>query len=125
MPQDIAHEKLSTTYDQLIELINENVPVISEPFQLFGQEFTATHIIIPVVILILASLIGNLLRSLLINKTLPRHIDDRKTILSIGNTTKYTTLIIGLTIVFSTVGLGSDSDLNVRLFGNAEDDNEI
>lgn len=120
MRQETASEEITTSYDGLIEFINENVPVLGEPFQLFGQEFTATHIIIPVVILILANLIGNLLRALLINKILPRYIDDRKTILSIGNTTKYTTLIIGLTIVFSTIGLGSDSSLNQELFGGEE-----
>jgi len=125
MRQENSPEERISSYDRIIDFINDNVPVISEPFQLFGQEFTATHIIIPILILFSANLLGNILRSLLINKILPRYIEDRKTILSIGNTTKYTTLIIGMTIVFTTIGLGSDSDLNVRLFGDVEKDNEI
>ena len=118
-----APEEVLSVYDRIISFINENVPFIGETFQLMGYELTATHIIIPILILIFSNILGNIFRSLLINKILPRYIEDRSTVLSIGNTTKYTILIIGLSIVFSTIGLGSDSELNITLFG--EDENEI
>ncbi len=122
MIQETSEEEISA-YDGFIDFINSNIPVIGEPFTLLGEELTATHIIVPIVILILSNIIGNIFRSLLINKILPRYIEDRKTILSLGNTTKYTVLIIGLTIVFSVIGLGSDSSLNIALFG--KEDNEV
>lgn len=112
-----------TIYDKLIAFINNNVPLIGEPFELLEHELTATHIIIPFLILTFSNILGNIFRSLLINKILPRYIEDRQTVLSIGNTTKYTILIIGFSIVFSTIGLGSESELNITLFGEGE--NEI
>ncbi|PIQ49229.1 MAG: mechanosensitive ion channel protein MscS [Cytophagales bacterium CG12_big_fil_rev_8_21_14_0_65_40_12] len=81
---------------------------------------TVTQIVLPIVFLILINLIGNLVRAILINKILSRYIEDRKTVLSIGNTTKYFILIIGVTLVLSTIGLGSDSPLNIKLNPTAE-----
>ena len=119
MQSNASEEKVSL-YDKLISFINSNVPIISEPFNSVGYELTATHILVPILILILSNILGNIFRSILINKVLPRYINDNKTILSFGNTTKYTILIIGLTIVLSTIGLGSDSKLNYTLFGGEE-----
>ena len=97
-------EKLSI-YDRLIAFINSNVPLLGETFPVLGVEMTATHVIVPVVFLFLINLLGNLIRSLLINKILGRYVDDRKTILSIGNTTKYAILVVGLAIILYSIGL--------------------
>ncbi|MFT7381588.1 MAG: small-conductance mechanosensitive channel, partial [Roseivirga sp.] len=95
-------------------------PFIGDPFHIFRFEMTATQIILPIAFLFLINLFGNIVRSILINKILNRYIEDRKTVLSIGNTTKYIILIIGVTLVLSTIGLGSDSPLNIKLNPTAE-----
>lgn len=102
-------------YDRLVNFINRQIPYLGEPQDLFGIEFTITEIVLPIIFLVLVNLIGNLIRSILINRILPRYVEDRKTILSIGNTTKYALLLIGLTVVLSIIGLGSDSPLNFYL----------
>jgi small-conductance mechanosensitive channel len=112
--------KVASDYDQVVAYINEQIPFLGEPFHIFRLEMTATQIILPVVFLFLINLFGNLVRSILINKILSRYIEDRKTVLSISNTTKYIILIIGVTFVLSTIGLGSDSPLNVKLNPTAE-----
>ena len=107
-------------YDRLIRFINSNIPVLDEQFHLLGFEFTITDVIIPVVFLFLVNLLGNLVRSLLINRILPKKIEDRKTVLSIGNTTKYAILIMGLALILTMIGLDEDSPLNWTLI-NDED----
>jgi small-conductance mechanosensitive channel len=82
--------------------------------------FTVTAIIIPVLFLFLMNLFGNLTRSILINRILNRYIEDRKTVLSIGNITKYSILIIGASILIAEIGLDSESGLNFSLFGDGE-----
>jgi small-conductance mechanosensitive channel len=112
--------KVASDYDQVVAYINEQIPFLGEPFHIFRLEMTATQIILPIAFLFLINLFGNIVRSILINKILNRYIEDRKTVLSIGNTTKYIILIIGITFVLSTIGLGSDSPLNVKLNPTAE-----
>ncbi|WP_323758150.1 mechanosensitive ion channel family protein [Roseivirga sp.] len=112
--------KVASDYEQVVTYINEQIPLIGEPFHILRLEMTATQIILPIAFLFLINLIGNIIRSVLINKILNRYIEDRKTVLSIGNTTKYFILIIGITFVLSTIGLGSDSPLNVKLNPSAE-----
>jgi small-conductance mechanosensitive channel len=104
-----------TLYERLIQYINENVPLLGETYKLVGLEFTITDIALPIVFLFLLNLLGNGVRALLINRILGRYIDDRKTILSIGNTTKYTILAIGLGLLLTSIGLNEDSDLNKTL----------
>jgi small-conductance mechanosensitive channel len=112
--------RAASDYEQVVAYINEQIPFIGEPFQIFRFEMTATQIILPIAFLFLINLFGNIVRSILINKILNRYIEDRKTVLSIGNTTKYIILIIGVTLVLSTIGLGSDSPLNIKLNPTAE-----
>lgn len=107
-------------YDQLISYINEHIPFLGQVHKLLGFEFTATDIIVPVVFLFLINLLGNGIRALLINRILNRYIEDRKTILSIGNTTKYTILIIGLVVLLTSIGINEDSDLNRTLIKDKE-----
>lgn len=108
----------STFYQQLIELINKHIPFLSEPVPFLGQEFTITHIIVPIVFLVLLNLLGNLFRHLLINKILNRYIHDRKTILSIGNTTKYLIILVGGAFLLSNLGLNKDARLNYVLLNS-------
>lgn len=108
----------STFYQQLIELINKHIPFHSEPVPFLGQEFTITHIIVPIVFLVLLNLLGNLFRHLLINKILNRYIHDRKTILSIGNTTKYLIILVGGAFLLSNLGLNKDARLNYVLLNS-------
>lgn len=117
---DSTYVKSASDYEQAVAYINEQIPLIGKSFHVFGLEMTVTQIILPIVFLILINLIGNLVRAILINKILSRYIEDRKTVLSIGNTTKYFILIIGVTLVLSTIGLGSDSPLNIKLNPTAE-----
>ena len=110
-------------YDRLIAFINSNIPILGEKIPLPGFDqlsFTVTEIIIPVVFLFLLNLLGNLIRSILINRILNRYIEDRKTILSIGNITKYSILIIGASVLIAEIGLDSESGLNFSLFGDSE-----
>lgn len=107
-------------YDQLISYINEHIPFLGQVHKLLGFEFTAADIIVPVVFLFLINLLGNGIRALLINRILNRYIEDRKTILSIGNTTKYTILIIGLVVLLTSIGINEDSDLNRTLIKDKE-----
>ncbi|GAB5522162.1 MAG: hypothetical protein Roseis2KO_00340 [Roseivirga sp.] len=107
-------------YDQLISYINEHVPFLGETHKLLGFNFTATDIIVPVVFMFLINLLGNGVRALLINRILNGYIEDRKTILSIGNTTKYTILIIGLVVLLTSIGINEDSDLNRTLIKDKE-----
>jgi small-conductance mechanosensitive channel len=112
--------RAASDYEQVVAYINEQISFIGEPFHIFRFEMTATQIILPIAFLFLINLFGNIVRSILINKILNRYIEDRKTVLSIGNTTKYIILIIGVTLVLSTIGLGSDSPLNIKLNPTAE-----
>jgi small-conductance mechanosensitive channel len=107
-------------YRQFINYINEQIPFIGEPFSVFNLELTATEIIIPIAFLFVINLLGNIVRALLINKILNRYIDDRKTILSIGNTTKYVILILGFAVLFSIIGLDKTPFLNKPLNDNTE-----
>lgn len=104
-----------TFYERLIQYINDHVPLLGEPQELLGLEFTVTDIALPIVFLFLLNLLGNGVRALLINRILVRYIEDRKTILSIGNTTKYTILAIGLGLLLTSVGFNENSDLNKTL----------
>ena len=113
-------EESLTLYDKLIRWINEQIPLLDDRFPLLGFELTVTDIIVPVVYLVLLNLLGNLVRSLLINRILGGYIEDRKTILSIGNTTKYAILIIGVAVLLTIVGLDSGSPLNRVLITDAE-----
>lgn len=105
---------MAQLYDRLINYINSNIPLLGEPIDILGEgsSFTATEVIIPIIFLVLVNLIGNLVRATLINKILPRYVHDRKTVLSIGNTTKYTLLIIGVAFLLTAIGLNENSDLN-------------
>lgn len=123
MIQDTSTEPPIAAMERLINYINSHVPVLSDKFSLLGEEITATHIIIPIIYLFLINLLGNLVRSVLINRILTHRIEDRKTILSIGNTTKYTILIIGVTILLASIGFDSNSKFNVALFG--EEDHKV
>jgi small-conductance mechanosensitive channel len=108
-------------YDRLINFINSNVPILGKEIPIPGFDdltFTITAIIIPVLFLFLLNLFGNVTRSILINRILNRYIEDRKTILSIGNITKYSILIIGASILIAEIGLDSESGLNFTLFGD-------
>ena len=107
-------------YRQFIHFINEQIPFIGEPFTVLNIEMTATEIVLPITFLIIINLVGNLFRSILINKILPRYIHDRKTVLSIGNTTKYVILVLGLAILFSIIGLDKTPFLNKPLNDNVE-----
>ncbi len=109
-------------YQQLVNYINENIPFLGGGFNILEEYFSYTEIIIPFLIMFLFNIVGNISRSLLINRILPRYIEDRKTVLSIGNTTKYALLLIGLTFALSTIGLGSESILNQPLFGEGENE---
>jgi len=107
-------------YDRLINYLNTHIPLMGKEILLNeaipligGYGFTMTEILVPIVFLILLNLVGNLIRSTLINKILNRYIHDRKTILSIGNITKYTILIIGVSFVIAGTGL----NLNIDIIG--------
>ncbi|TCL13236.1 mechanosensitive ion channel-like protein [Roseivirga ehrenbergii] len=114
-------EEVLSSYDQLIISINDSIPFISEPISFLGIEFTIAEVVLPVVFLILINLLGNLVRSILINKVLGKYIEDRKTILSIGNTTKYIILFFGLLIALTAIGIDKDSSLNFALGKTGED----
>lgn len=101
-------------------MINEHVPFLGESFELLGLSFTVSDIIVPIVFLFLINLLGNGVRVLLINRILGRYIEDRKTILSIGNTTKYAILVIGIAAVLTIIGLDKDSPLNLTLNPNSD-----
>tara|TARA_R110001592_G_scaffold126312_1_gene337306 strand:- start:832 stop:1986 length:1155 start_codon:yes stop_codon:yes gene_type:complete len=118
--QNSLNEVLSH-YDRLITSINENIPFISEPITILELEFTVSEVILPVAFLILINLIGNLVRSILINKILNRYIEDRKTVLSIGNTTKYIILFFGFIFALTAIGIDKDSTLNFALSKNGDD----
>ena len=116
-------EELSAAYEQLVSFINETIPFLGEQISIWKLEFTTTHILLPIVFLIILNLFGNLIRSLLINKVLNRYIEDRKTVLSIGNTTKYTILVIGLAFLWTITGVGTNSILNRSI--NSNEDNPL
>ncbi|MFT6055580.1 MAG: small-conductance mechanosensitive channel [Roseivirga sp.] len=109
-----------SAYRQFVIFINEQIPLIGEPFKVFGIAMTATEIILPIAFLFFVNLIGNITRSILINKILSRYIEDRKTVLSIGNTTKYIILIFGFAFLFSIIGLDKTPFLNIPLNDNVE-----
>ena len=115
MDEQLSPDSDLSLYDRLVNYINDQIPFLGDPQTLFGLEFTITQILLPIIFLFLVNLFGNLVRSILINKILPRYVEDRKTVLSIGNTTKYALLLIGLAVVLTIIGLGSDSPLNFRL----------
>jgi small-conductance mechanosensitive channel len=114
---------MAKPYDWLINYINTNIPFLGEPIKVFGEgfAFTTTEIIIPIVFLFIINLFGNLVRSILINKILSRYVEDRKTVLSIGNTTKYIILAIGVATVLAAIGFSSNSDLNYALTYDSDD----
>jgi len=114
---------MAKPYDWLINYINTNIPFLGEPIKVFGEgfTFTTTEIIIPIVFLFIINLFGNLVRSILINKILSRYVEDRKTVLSIGNTTKYIILAIGVATVLAAIGFSSNSDLNYVLTYDSDD----
>ena len=114
---------MAKPYDWLINYINTNIPFLGEPIKVFGEgfTFTITEIIIPIVFLFIINLFGNLVRSILINKILSRYVEDRKTVLSIGNTTKYIILAIGVATVLAAIGFSSNSDLNYTLTYDSDD----
>jgi len=109
-------------YYRLISFINENIPVLGEETDILGEgmTFSASEVIVPVVFLFLTNILGNIFRATLINKILPRYVHDRKTVLSIGNTTKYIILAIGFVAIVSAIGLGSLSKLNQPLTFDAD-----
>lgn len=110
-------------YDRLISFINSKIPILGETTDILGPklEFSASELIIPIIFLFLVNIIGNIVRATLINRILPRYVEDRKTVLSIGNTTKYIILAIGLVTILSAIGLGSDSSLNQPITYDADD----
>ena len=114
---------MAKPYDWLINYINTNIPFLGEPIKVFGEgfTFTTTEINIPIVFLFIINLFGNLVRSILINKILSRYVEDRKTVLSIGNTTKYIILAIGVATVLAAIGFSSNSDLNYALTYDSDD----
>ncbi len=114
---------MSKVYDWLINYINSNIPLLGEPIDYLGEglSFTPTEIILPVLFLFIINLFGNLVRSILINKILSRYVEDRKTVLSIGNTTKYIILAIGVATVLAAIGFSSNSDLNYTLTYDSDD----
>lgn len=105
---------MAKPYNWLINYINSNIPLLGEPINdlIDGLSFTATEIILPILFLFLVNLLGNLIRATLINRILPRYVHDRKTVLSIGNTTKYTLLIIGVVLLLTAIGLDQNSEIN-------------
>lgn len=109
-----------TYFERLIRYVNENIPILGEPIPLLGSDITITHILVPLLYMFLLNLIGNGIRSLLINRILGRYIEDRKTILSIGNTTKYSILIVGLAVILTSIGLNEESGLNKTIIGGTE-----
>lgn len=113
-------EEVLSAYEQLISFINENVPYVGDPITLWGLEFSLTQVILPVLFLILINIIGNLVRLLLINKVLVKYIEDRKTLLSIGNTTKYVILFLGFLMALTAVGIDENSGLNFALTKSEE-----
>lgn len=115
-------EESKTIYEHLVDLINSKLPILGEPIPLLKFTITPTDIILMVMFLFALNLIGNIFRATLINRILPRYIHDRKTILSIGNTTKYAILLIGIAIILSIIGLGSDSGLNFSITGDEENE---
>ena len=115
-------EESKTIYEHLVNLINSKLPILGEPIPLLKFTITPTDIILMVMFLFALNLIGNLFRATLINRILPRYIHDQKTILSIGNTTKYAILLIGIAIILSIIGLGSDSDLNFSITGDEKNE---
>ncbi|MGW8121877.1 mechanosensitive ion channel family protein [Roseivirga echinicomitans] len=108
-------EEALSAYDKLLAYINENIPLIGEPFQLFGLEFSISQVLLPVVFLVLINTIANLVRFILVNKILSKYIEDKKTVLSIGNTTKYIILFFGLLFALMAIGIDKDSQLNFTI----------
>lgn len=108
-------------YDRLISFINSKIPILGESIDILGEgfKFTTSELIVPIIFLFLINIFGNIVRATLINRILPRYVDDRKTVLSIGNTTKYIILAIGLGIILSVIGLSSDSELNPIILDDA------
>lgn len=109
-----------TYFERLIRYVNENIPILGEPIPLLGSDITITHILVPLLYMFLLNLIGNGIRSLLINRILGRYIEDRKTILSIGNTTKYSILVVGLAVILTSIGINEESGLNKTIIGGTE-----
>lgn len=120
-PLEEVEEVSLSTYEYIVDFINSRVPILGEPLPLFRLNITATDIILVVLFIVALNLIGNLFRATLINRILPRYIHDRKTVLSIGNTTKYAILLIGVAVILSIIGLGSESELNFTITGEGTD----
>lgn len=114
-------------YHRLINFINSKIPILGETIDVLGEslKFTASELIIPIVFFIIVNILGNIVRATLINRILPRYVEDRKTVLSIGNTTKYIILIIGVVTILSAIGLGSDSSLNQPITFDSDGDPAI
>lgn len=109
-------------YDRLINYINSHIPILGEKINIVDIEipFSITEIVIPIITLILFNVVGNIVRATLINRILPRYVHDRKTVLSIGNTTKYVILAIGLVLILSAIGLDGESELNPTIISDQE-----
>lgn len=73
----------------------------TELFTLEGGTVTIADILFPVLFFILLYYLSNRLRSLLIDRILPRYIEERKVYLSIGNVTKYVVLIVGVVAILA------------------------
>jgi small-conductance mechanosensitive channel len=119
-PIEVIDDINLTIYEQLVDFINSKIPILGETITLFNLKFTASDIILMALFLVVLNLVGNLFRSILINRILPRYIEDRKTLLSIGNTTKYAILIIGVAVILSIIGLGADSKMNFAISGEGD-----
>jgi len=118
--QNVEEVSLSI-YEQLVEFINGKLPILESSIPFLKEELSVTEILLPIVFLFLLNLIGNLFRATLINRVLPRYVHDRKTVLSIGNITKYSILLIGIAIILSIIGLGADSPLNRTITGSGDE----
>lgn len=110
-----------SAYEQLVDYINSKVPILGESLGILNLDLSISEVILMILFLVIINLIGNLFRATLINRILPRYIHDRKTILSIGNTTKYTILLLGIVVILSILGLGSESRLNFSISGIGDD----
>ena len=119
-PIEEVEEFNLSVYEHLVEFINSTIPILEFEIPLLKEEITLTEVILPILFLFLLNLVGNLFRATLINRILPRYIHDRKTILSIGNTTKYSILLIGIAFILSIIGLGADSPLNRTITGTGD-----
>lgn len=89
-------------FDKLRELRERYLGFLdTEVFTYEGIVVTISDILFPVLLIILLYYLSNRLRSLLIDKILPRYIEERKISLSIGNGSKYVLLIVGFVAIMA------------------------